>query len=112
MTRATRLAAFGGFLLAAAGIGPAQETVTGELGTELRDRTVRIESVGGFGVNTLYFDAGGTLRLTDEIEAQQVAGRWFVRDQRLCLERLRRGRECWPNEAALARGMTVTVTLV
>jgi len=122
MTRAIRIAAFGGFLIAAAGIGPAQESATSELGSELRDRTVRIEGAAGFVLNTLYLDADGTMRLIDEIDDQQVTGRWFVRDQRLCLEGLRRGRECWPYEAALVRGQptrltsdrgtTVTVTLI
>lgn len=122
MTRAIRFAAFGGFLLAAAGIGPAQEAPAPELGVELRDATVRIEGADGFIHNTLYLDADGTMRLIDEIDAQQVSGRWFVRDQRLCLEGLRRGRECWPYQSALVRGqpvemtsdrgMTVTVTLI
>ncbi len=110
MTRLIRGAAFGGFLLAAAGVGPAQETPAGDLGTELRDRTVRIEGAGGFILNTLYLDADGSMRLIDEIDDQQVTGRWFVRDQRLCLEWERRGRECWPYQQALVRGQSVELT--
>lgn len=109
MTFFLRTAAFGGLLLAAAGVGPAQEP-PGELGMELRDRTVRIEGAGGFVVNTLYLDADGSMRLIDEIDNQQVTGRWFVRDQRLCLEWERRGRECWPYQQALTRGQPVELT--
>jgi hypothetical protein len=73
-------------------------------------------------VNTLYLDADGTLRLEEEPDGASRTGRWFVREQRLCLEWRPRGRECWPYQQALVRGqpveltsdrgMTVTVTLI
>ena len=126
MTRAIRFAAFGGFLLAAAGIGPAQETPEDQAATaagpELGGRTLRVRAIGGMVVNTLYLDADGTLRLEEEPDGASRVGRWFVRDNRLCTEWRPRGRECWPYVQPLVRGapveltsdrgMTITVTLV
>jgi len=127
MTRAIRFAAFGGFLLAAAGVGPAQETpadqaATAVVGAELGGQTLRIRAIGGMVVNTLYLDADGTLRLEEEPDGASRTGRWFVREQRLCTEWRPRGRECWPYQQPLVRGqpvelrsdrgMRVTVTLI
>lgn len=122
MTLLLRAAAFGGLLLAAAGVGPAQEPPAGEPGAELRDRTLRVRAMGGMIVNTLYLDADGTMRLQEEPDGAERTGSWFVRDQRLCLEWQPRGRECWPYQGGLVRGqpvevrsdrgMRVTVTLI
>lgn len=113
MTRIHRALAFGGFLLAAAGVGPAQEPPPAsgaDPGAELRDSTMRVEAAGGLVVNTLYLDADGSMQLMEEPEGERVSGRWFVRDRRLCLEWEPRGRECWPYQAALVRGQTTRVT--
>ena len=40
MIKQLRIAVFGGLLIAAAGIGPAQKAPAGDPGTELRDRTL------------------------------------------------------------------------
>jgi hypothetical protein len=110
MTRLIRAAAFSGFLLAAAGVGPAQEAPADDAGTELRDQTLRIHAIGGMVVNTLYLDANGTLRLEEEPDGASRTGRWFVRDQRLCMEWRPRGRECWPYQQGLVRGQPVELT--
>lgn len=110
MTRAVRIAAFGGFLLAAAGIGPAREAPADVAGAELGGQTLRIHAIGGMVVNTLYLDADGSLRLEEEPDGASRTGRWFVREQRLCMEWQPRGRECWPYQQPLVRGQPVEVT--
>ena len=112
MFKQLRIAAFGGLLIAAAGIGPApaQEPASHEAGTELGGQTLRVRALGGMIVNTLYLDADGTLRLEEEPDGASRTGRWFVRDQRLCLEWQPRGRECWPYQRTLVRGEPVEVT--
>jgi len=122
MSSLFRVAAFSGLLVAAAGVGPAQEPPAGDPGAELRGQTLRIHAVGGMVVNTLYLDADGTMRLEEEPDGASRTGRWFVREQRLCVEWRPRGRECWPYQVTLVRGqpveltsdrgMRVTVTLV
>ncbi|MGE0180142.1 MAG: hypothetical protein AB7O91_10035 [Sphingomonas sp.] len=112
MSKLLRTAACCGLLLAAAGFGPAQEAraPAGEAGAELRDQTLRIHAIGGMIVNTLYLDADGSLRLQEEPDGAERSGRWFVREQRLCLEWQPRGRECWPYLRTLVRGQPVEVT--
>ena len=111
MIKQLRVAAFGGLLIAAAGVGPAQESSPPDgSGMELRDQTLRIRALGGMIVNTLYLDADGTMRLQEEPDGAERTGRWFVRGQRLCLEWEPRGRECWPYRVALTRGQPVEVT--
>lgn len=68
------------------------------------DRTLRAESLDGLIVNTIYLDSDGSLRIIAEEDGAVTRGRWFIRDEMVCLEWRPRGRECWPYDRVAARG--------
>jgi len=76
-------------------------------GAEITGQSIQVETNGV--VNTVYFDPGGAARIATPSGAQ-VAGRWSVANQMLCLETGANVRECWPYRAAFQAGRPVTLT--
>jgi len=107
-----KLAMLGAALLASTANAQEAPTAVGaaELGTELRDQTLRVSDLARLVVNTVYLDADGTLRIMEEPDGAQVTGRWFVREGRLCVEWEPRGRECWAYPGPMAHGSETIVT--
>lgn len=106
-------AALGAVLLASAAAAqdvPVAGAPAAEIGAELRDQTLRVSDLARLVVNTVYLDADGTLRIMAEPVGEQVTGRWFVREGRLCVEWDPRGRECWAYPGPMAHGEETIVT--
>jgi hypothetical protein len=75
-------------------------------GSELRGATVQVEFDGGV-VNTVTFNADGTASIQGA--TQTVPGRWWIENQRLCLESGGE-RECWPYQSAFQDGQMLVLT--
>jgi hypothetical protein len=75
-------------------------------GAELRGATVQVEFANGV-TNMVTFNADGTASIQGATET--VPGRWYVQDQRLCLE-ASGARECWAYQSAFRDGQSVTLT--
>ena len=75
-------------------------------GSELRGATVQVVMDNGV-VNTVTFNPDGTASIQGR--TQVVPGRWYVQDQRLCLE-AEGQRECWPYQNAFRDGQGVVLT--
>ena len=75
-------------------------------GSELRGATVQVELADGV-VNTVTFNPDGTASIQGR--TQTVPGRWWVENQRLCLE-AGGERECWPYNSAFQNGQMLVLT--
>ncbi|MDQ8755642.1 hypothetical protein RCO27_05320 [Sphingosinicella sp. LHD-64] len=117
MLRIGLTAALGG-MTAFAGIAQADTTPP-----DLSNQTLRVETIGGAVVNTVYLDEGGRLQIIEESLGERVSGTWFVRGDRVCMEWEPRGRECWPYQNVIGqrgveqvvqsdRGQRLKVTLL
>jgi hypothetical protein len=114
----TMLAALGGISLVSAPMAAAQpDTVVQPAGeapaaaaaAAAADRTIRAESLDGLIVNTIYLDRDGSLRIIAEEDGATTQGRWFARNDMVCLEWQPRGRECWPFENVAARAQPTVI---
>ena len=78
-------------------------------GFELIGRDARLVTNNGQ-ASTLRFGQGGAVRAL--FGKNEVAGRWWAANERLCFEwgGQARTRECWPYEAPFRRGQTRTIT--
>jgi hypothetical protein len=78
-------------------------------GAELIGRSARLVTNNGQG-STLRFEPAGRVRAL--FGKNEVAGRWWSEDARLCFEWAgqARTRECWPYETPFRRGQTRTIT--
>ncbi len=79
-------------------------------GAELRGAVVQVASLDGSQTNEIHFRADGSAVLVIANGRRAIDGRWFVRDDRLCLDWPPRGPECWPYRTALQVGQTVDLT--
>jgi hypothetical protein len=115
------LAALGGAMLVATPIAAAQPDpadkpiadaapATAEAAATAANRTIRAESLDGLIVNTIYLDGDGSLRIISEEDGATTHGRWFARNDMVCLEWHPRGRECWPYERVATRGEPTVIT--
>jgi hypothetical protein len=75
-------------------------------GSELRGATVQVELADGV-VNTVTFNPDGTASIQGR--TQTVPGRWWIENQRLCLE-AEGDRECWPYNSAFQNGQMLVLT--
>ena len=96
----------GGAMAGSVLFAPAASAQTMPMGEELRGATMQVQFADGV-VNTVTFNPDGTASIQGP--SQSVAGRWWVENQRLCLESSG-ARECWPYNAAFRNGQTVTLT--
>ena len=112
------LAALGGVLLISPPMAAAQPDAVGQPAADTpaaaaavaaADRTIRAESLDGLIVNTIYLDRDGSLRIIAEEDGATTQGRWFARNDMVCLEWQPRGRECWPFENVAARSQPTVI---
>ena len=109
MTKTSAAIALGGaFLVSAfAATGASAQSMMGAPnGSEITGHSVQIDTNGAR--NTVFFDPGGTARITTP-GGTQVQGNWFVQNQQLCLT-TGSARECWPYQAAFQTGQPVALT--
>lgn len=107
MTKLIRTAFAGATALACAfaplGAASAQGMANG---SEIIGHSVQVEANGS--TNTVYFDPGGNARILTA-GGQEVAGRYTIANQQLCLS-VSNLRECWPYQMAFQAGQPVTLT--
>ena len=99
-------ALLGGAMAGSVAFAPAASAQAMPMGEELRGATVQVAFNDGV-MNTVTFNADGTATIQGPTET--VPGRWYVQNQRLCLE-ASGARECWPYQAAFRNGQTITLT--
>lgn len=76
-------------------------------GAELVGRSARLVPARGQ-PSTLFFNRDGQVRAM--FGSRQAAGRWSVRNGRLCFVWARNFRECWPYAVPLRPGQTRSIT--
>jgi predicted small secreted protein len=76
-------------------------------GAELVGRSAQLVPARGQ-PSTLYFNKGGQVRAV--FGTRQAAGRWSIRNERLCFLWGGNFRECWPYSVPLRPGQTRSIT--
>jgi hypothetical protein len=76
-------------------------------GSELVDRTVRIEAAGNQ-TYTMHFAPEGVVHA--QFGGRNITGSWVATNTQLCFAWSGASRECWPYTAPLVRGQTVSLT--